>query len=117
MAAPFQRGADDVASRREHPAGAGRRTAGGSDLRPDVRRARIDLRRHAGHQFRAGRFHDARHVCRVLPVPVGGHPGRIRQCHRAVRGYPAVRSAAVPVRLLDPPVPDFARYRAAHRAA
>ena len=35
-------------------------------LRPDVRRARADLRRHAGDQFRPGRFHDARHVCGVL---------------------------------------------------
>ena len=45
--------------------------AGPSDrrhLRPDVRRARPDLRRHARHQLRSGRFHDARHVCRLLSL-------------------------------------------------
>ena len=70
--------------RRELPAGADRRLAHRGHLRAHVRRPERDLRRHARHQFRAGRLHDARHVrglLRVRPAR-GAHRLRPRNCAR-----------------------------------
>src|SRR5882757_6381104 len=98
-------------------AGLGRRAADRRGLRPDVRRARADLRRHAGDQFRPGRFHDARDVRGVLSVHLVRHSGCIRQHHRAVRRHPARRPRARAVRLSHPSHLDLARLRHAHRRA
>ena len=83
-------------------------------LRPDVRRARADLRRHAGDQFRPGRFHDARHVRGVLFLHRARRAGHVRQHLRTVRRDPAGRPGAGCVRLLRPPYPDLARIGHAH---
>ena len=98
-------------------AGAVRRTSDRRGLRPDVRRARADLRRHAGHQFRPGRFHDARHVCGVLFLHRARRAGHFRQHLRTVRRDPAGRSGTGRLRLLRPPRLDLARIRHAHLLA